>query len=74
MKRFLYTLLLTLVFVVSIKAQQVPGAVQSEAITISGATAHIGNGQVLENAIIIYRMMIQSQIDQYYNIFVAKNH
>ena len=54
MKRFLYTLLLTLVFVVSTKAQQVPGAVQSEAITISGATAHIGNGQVIENAIITF--------------------
>ena len=34
-------------------AQQTPAPKQSEAITIVGATAHIGNGEVIENALII---------------------
>ena len=34
-------------------AQQTPGPTQSGAITITGATAHIGNGQVIENAVIV---------------------
>ena len=34
-------------------AQQTPAPAQSEIITISGATAHIGNGEVIENSIII---------------------
>ena len=34
-------------------AQQTPGPKQTEAITIIGATAHIGNGNVIANSIII---------------------
>ena len=34
-------------------AQQTPASEQQSAITIAGATAHIGNGQVLENSNII---------------------
>jgi len=34
-------------------AQQTPARVQQSAITITGATAHIGNGQILENSNII---------------------
>jgi len=34
-------------------AQQTPAAKQTEAITIMGATAHIGNGEVIENSIIV---------------------
>lgn len=34
-------------------AQQTPAAVQQETITLSGGTAHIGDGTVLENSIII---------------------
>lgn len=34
-------------------AQQTPASVQQSAITITGATAHIGNGQIVENSNII---------------------
>lgn len=34
-------------------AQQTPASLQKEAFTIVGATAHIGNGTVIENSIII---------------------
>ena len=34
-------------------AQQTPAPKQTEAITITGATAHIGDGKVIENSIII---------------------
>jgi len=34
-------------------AQQTPAPEQTEAFTILGATAHIGNGQVIENSVII---------------------
>lgn len=35
-------------------AQQTPAPEQSGAITISGATAHIGNGTVIENSVIVF--------------------
>lgn len=35
-------------------AQQTPAQKQTEAITIVGATAHIGNGEVIENSLIIF--------------------
>ena len=35
-------------------AQQTPAAKQSEAISITGATAHIGDGTVVENATIVF--------------------
>ncbi len=35
-------------------AQQTPAPIQSEVITIVGATAHIGNGTVIENSVIIF--------------------
>ncbi|QYA27022.1 amidohydrolase family protein [Gramella sp. MT6] len=34
-------------------AQQTPAAKQSEPITIVGATAHLGNGEIIENSLII---------------------
>ncbi|MCM4154457.1 amidohydrolase family protein [Gramella sp. AN32] len=34
-------------------AQQTPAPAQTEAITIVGATAHLGNGEVMENSLII---------------------
>ena len=34
-------------------AQQTPAPVQSEVYSIVGATAHIGNGTVIENSLII---------------------
>lgn len=36
-------------------AQQTPGAKQTKDIAIKGATAHIGNGQVIENSLIIIK-------------------
>ena len=35
-------------------AQQTPAPLQNKIITISGATAHIGNGSVIKNSIIIF--------------------
>ncbi|MDE3743620.1 amidohydrolase family protein [Maribacter polysaccharolyticus] len=35
-------------------AQQTPAPVQQEAISIDGATAHLGNGKVIENALIMF--------------------
>lgn len=35
-------------------AQQTPAPVQKEAITILGATAHIGNGTVIENSVLVF--------------------
>jgi imidazolonepropionase-like amidohydrolase len=35
-------------------AQQMPAPAQSEAITINGATAHIGNGAIIENSVIVF--------------------
>ncbi len=37
-----------------VNAQQTPAAVQNEIVTIVGATAHIGNGTVIENSLIIF--------------------
>ncbi|MFN2262272.1 MAG: amidohydrolase family protein [Psychroflexus sp.] len=38
----------------SASAQQTPAPEQNEMISIVGATAHIGNGEVLENAVIVF--------------------
>ncbi len=35
-------------------AQQTPAPIQSETITIIGATAHLGNGAVIENSVIVF--------------------
>ena len=47
----------TLVFIsfsLVVFAQQTPAPLQNKIITISGATAHIGNGSVIKNSIIIF--------------------
>jgi imidazolonepropionase-like amidohydrolase len=49
----IYIVLLLLTFGFS-NAQQTPGDKQSKAIAITGATAHIGNGEVIENSLIIF--------------------
>ncbi|RXJ50668.1 amidohydrolase family protein [Gelidibacter gilvus] len=36
-------------------AQQTPASKQSQPIAITGATAHLGNGQVIENSLIIFK-------------------
>jgi len=53
MKKFIYiSAILVLCFTITF-AQQTPAPVQTEAFTIVGATAHIGDGTVIEHSIII---------------------
>ena len=35
-------------------AQQTPASLQKEAMSIDGATAHLGNGEVIENSLIMF--------------------
>lgn len=51
---FIYSVILSLLFINIGFAQQTPGAEQSEPISIVGATAHIGNGKVIENSLIVF--------------------
>ncbi len=50
---FIYSLLCFLCIGNQI-AQQTPAAKQTQAYTIEGATAHIGNGEVIENSLLIF--------------------
>ncbi len=50
----LYIVLLLLTFGFA-NAQQTPGKKQTRTIAITGATAHIGNGEVIENSLIIFK-------------------
>jgi len=45
---------LVVLFATTAMAQQTPAPVQSETITIKGGTAHIGNGQIIPDAVIIF--------------------
>ena len=47
-------LLITISFGLSVNAQQTPAPIQTEIITIVGATAHIGNGTIIENSLIVF--------------------
>lgn len=49
-------------------AQQVPAPKQSKTISIVGATAHIGNGEVIENATLVFENGIITQIGNSNNI------
>lgn len=53
MKNILYTLLFCFA-TISISAQQTPAPKQTNAISIEGATAHLGNGEVIENSLIMF--------------------
>lgn len=53
MKNYIY-ILTALVLSYTGTAQQTPAAKQSEAISIEGATAHLGNGDVIENALVMF--------------------
>ncbi|MBT8277551.1 MAG: amidohydrolase family protein [Bacteroidia bacterium] len=55
MKYLKYIIALLIVGNATVYAQQTPAPAQSEAITIVGATAHIGNGQVFENSTIVLK-------------------
>ena len=53
--KYIYKTLFALLLcsVVQLSAQQTPAPVQTETTTITGATVHIGNGEVVENASIV---------------------
>lgn len=53
MKNILKTLLI-FAFVGNISAQQTPATKQTTAFSIEGATAHLGNGQIIENSLIMF--------------------
>src|SRR5690606_21067764 len=56
MKNIRYTLLFAFLSLMGKAfAQQTPAPAQGEAVTIVGATAHIGNGEVIENSLIIFQ-------------------
>ncbi len=55
MKKNIFLYLIALVSCVSTAiAQQTPAPEQTEAISITGATAHIGNGEVIENCTLVF--------------------
>ena len=53
MKKYIYSWML-LFFVVSINAQQTPAPKQTNDFSIEGATAHLGNGKIIENSLIMF--------------------
>ena len=53
MKKIIYSLLFFFV-IGNINAQQTPADKQTTAISIEGATAHLGNGQVIENSLVMF--------------------
>ena len=52
MKKILYNLLF-LFAVISVSAQQTPASKQTTPFSIEGATAHLGNGKIIENSLIM---------------------
>ncbi|QTD39240.1 amidohydrolase family protein [Polaribacter batillariae] len=53
MKKIIYSLLF-FCLVGNINAQQTPAKKQTTAVSIEGATAHLGNGKVIENSLIMF--------------------
>ncbi len=63
MKNTSYILTIVLLFIVKINlAQQTPASAQSKTISITGATAHIGNGTTIENVILVFENGIITEI------------
>ena len=63
MKNIKYTLLSVFVLgLIGLRAQQTPGDKQQETITITGATLHLGNGQVIDKGTIVFSDGIVSEI------------
>ncbi len=52
-KQTIYSLLF-LLLTITISAQQTPAAKQSTDYSIEGATAHLGNGEIIENSLIMF--------------------
>lgn len=60
----IYTVLACFLVTSLIQAQQTPAPEQSKTIAIVGATAHIGNGEIISNSIIIFsKGKIQTVVD-----------
>jgi imidazolonepropionase-like amidohydrolase len=55
MSKNISILLLLFIFSINIKAQQVPAKTQTNSILILNATAHLGNGKVIENSAIGFK-------------------
>ena len=53
MKKIIYSLLFFFL-VGNISAQQTPASTQTTDITIEGATAHLGNGKIIENSLLMF--------------------
>ncbi|MBZ9653047.1 amidohydrolase family protein [Psychroflexus montanilacus] len=53
-KHILTSCIVALALVFSAQAQQTPAPKQTEAISIVGATAHIGNTEVIENSVVVF--------------------
>ncbi len=54
MKYLNTSIILLLIFSFAVRAQQTPAPLQNEVTTIVGATAHLGNGKVIENSLVIF--------------------
>ncbi|MFD2567550.1 amidohydrolase family protein [Pseudotenacibaculum haliotis] len=54
MKKYIIYSLIAFFFAGTIIAQQTPAPKQTQAYSIEGATAHLGNGQVIENSLIMF--------------------
>jgi hypothetical protein len=62
--------LIKLIFLITVcvtisNAQQTPGDKQSKSVAIIGATAHIGNGNVVENSLVVFDNGIIQNISVY---------
>ena len=54
MKNTIYILILLLNFNNQVFSQQTPGENQNKAISLVGGVAHLGNGKIINNSIIIF--------------------
>lgn len=54
MMKNIFKILLIFTFAGNISAQQTPASNQTTAFSIEGATAHLGNGQIIENSLIMF--------------------
>ncbi|KRP01062.1 MAG: hypothetical protein ABS17_01840 [SAR86 cluster bacterium BACL1 MAG-120924-bin88] len=52
--KYTLTVAFSALFSLQLIAQQTPANAQSQAIAIEGATLHVGNGDVIENGLIIF--------------------
>ncbi len=54
MKKQLIYSFITFFFIGSLFAQQTPASKQTQAYSIEGATAHLGNGKIIENSLLMF--------------------